>query len=261
MSNVSQLDYAPPQRWLRRRWKRVALVSLLFLITAILWLKRRDIEGAYQRFAMLQTQQRCLQFQPDQGRVAYEEDLAKVNELLDHDRDYVPVNVGPDDAPHTIALWCPTWIRDYPALRGNYGLRGRHYKGPGALLFLHERTTPGGRRVLVCVEAYVRHEQPTTDIGIHVSVIQPGTGDAPPKHIGGHLGILVYVGDIAPSRPLRIFAGRPDPADPSHYTVEYEIQGKRGIVDGRITDNPDPSSPVLSTFEERYETVKNGARR
>jgi hypothetical protein len=32
----------------------------------------------------------------------------------------------------------------------------------------------------------------------------------------------------------RFYAGQPDPADPSHFTIPYDLDGKRGVIHGRV---------------------------
>ena len=34
----------------------------------------------------------------------------------------------------------------------------------------------------------------------------------------------------------RIFAGQPDPNDPTHFTIPYDVDGKPGVIDGRLND-------------------------
>lgn len=36
---------------------------------------------------------------------------------------------------------------------------------------------------------------------------------------------------------LRVFAGQPDPADPSRFTIGYRLDGRTGTIDGRIRDD------------------------
>jgi hypothetical protein len=36
--------------------------------------------------------------------------------------------------------------------------------------------------------------------------------------------------------PLTVFAGQPDPVDPTHFTVAYDIGGQGGIIDGWVLD-------------------------
>jgi hypothetical protein len=35
----------------------------------------------------------------------------------------------------------------------------------------------------------------------------------------------------------RFFAGQPDPADPSHFTIPYDLDGKHGVIHGRVKAN------------------------
>jgi hypothetical protein len=49
-------------------------------------------------------------------------------------------------------------------------------------------------------------------------------------------GDMYEIGQYNPTHPLRIWAGRPHPTDPSRFAIEYEINGKRGYYDGRVVD-------------------------
>jgi hypothetical protein len=33
---------------------------------------------------------------------------------------------------------------------------------------------------------------------------------------------------------VRVYAGQPDPADPAHFTIAYELDGKKGVIDGYV---------------------------
>jgi hypothetical protein len=43
--------------------------------------------------------------------------------------------------------------------------------------------------------------------------------------------------DIAPGNRLRVLGGQPDPADASHWTIPYELDGKPGVIDGWLKDD------------------------
>jgi hypothetical protein len=36
---------------------------------------------------------------------------------------------------------------------------------------------------------------------------------------------------------FRFYAGQPDPNDPSHFTIDYDLDGKRGRIHGRLKDD------------------------
>ena len=42
---------------------------------------------------------------------------------------------------------------------------------------------------------------------------------------------------IESPQAFRFYAGQPDPADPSHFTIDYDLNGKRGTLDGRLKPN------------------------
>lgn len=42
---------------------------------------------------------------------------------------------------------------------------------------------------------------------------------------------------LDPKDQFRFYAGQPDSADPSHFTIDYDLDGKRGTIDGRLKDD------------------------
>ena len=40
-----------------------------------------------------------------------------------------------------------------------------------------------------------------------------------------------------PLDTLRWYAGQPDELDPTHFTIDYEIAGQRGTIDGYLSDD------------------------
>ena len=160
----------------------------------------------------------------------------------------------------------------------------RLFGGPGpggpaepALLFLHERTTPGGQRLLV--EVWL---EPGYEIGSNHQTTDEGTFEiygmkkrrrlaarawtippapAQPEEVHAWTMLLalpdVDVPELAqvrlaaqsdpagaPTPPapinygnkLRVFAGQPDAADASRFTIDYQLDGKRGTIDGQARD-------------------------
>jgi hypothetical protein len=136
-----------------------------------------------------------------------------------------------------------------------------------ATVFLGEMKTPGGQRRLVCVSLAVdqkiiqfegregphrayRYELETRRM-LSASVFNPQKPGLPVQ-----TAMVVYQTPeqrtpippapadpssapgrtIRPGQPWRIFAGQIDPADPSHLTIKYEIDGRAGVIDGRLND-------------------------
>lgn len=228
------LEYAPRRPWVRRRWKRLTLIMLLLAVAMAAWWWRRDIAFAWKRSEYLRAQERCLAFGAEAGRVAYEEDPVHAGQVLASDRDYLGVKAQGHDGERTLALWWPRAVVEFPD-----AYRYVRHTGPKALLFLHERTTPKGRRVLVCVTMYVRAGQPLSRLTFDTRVSDPATWGKAPGIAGGLVGVVDNVWYYYSTKPVRIYAGRADPGDPSRFTMEYEILGKRGVIEGRVTDADD----------------------
>jgi hypothetical protein len=87
----------------------------------------------------------------------------------------------------------------------------------------------------------------------------PGKGENPPQRVQDKRGSLVIHSDDAPvtmrwhytppssDGPARIrlegrelfrfYAGKPDPADASRFTIDYDIDGKPGTIHGQLRDD------------------------
>jgi hypothetical protein len=107
------------------------------------------------------------------------------------------------------------------------------------LMFLHERTTPKGRRMLVCGMVY---PDPNLAGGrsFGIRAVDRATLRQTPDTAGGHWFVFPEFREYITDRPLRLYAGRPDADDLSHFTIEYEYRGKRGFLDGWLTDAVKP---------------------
>ena len=115
----------------------------------------------------------------------------------------------------------------------------RFTRAPGsAVVFLHGRTSPSGKRRLVCIEAdpqVVNHSVGSTSIlpSWSFRVLTPGTLRKEPADVPGP----VYKDAFFLIAAERIYAGQPDPADPSHFTIDYERHGERKTVDAWLQDD------------------------
>ena len=115
---------------------------------------------------------------------------------------------------------------------------------PGCdLVFAHERRTRGGSSRIVIVQA-VRFSITNGDPFFTYRVLGPAIpGDPKGVLSGDDLDVRTADGTaISPvaNHPMAIYYGQADAADESHFWFEYEIDGKRGIVDGYLVDNPHP---------------------
>jgi hypothetical protein len=232
-----KLQYAPRRSGVRRRWKRVAIGLALLLPLGAGWWWRNDIKAYFATANLLRAQERCLEFDPGPDRVAYEENPARAQALLAQP-EYLPAKVDVQGAI-TAAVWWPRVVREFPDATRFFS--GKSNMG---LLFLHERVTPGGRKVLVCAMV---HPDPALTGGrsFGLRAVDPATRRRLPETAGGLWTVFPELDPYVDGRPLRVYAGRPDPADPSHFTIEYEARGKRGVLDGWVLDEPTTSNSGL----------------
>jgi hypothetical protein len=93
--------------------------------------------------------------------------------------------------------------------------------------FVGAMRSANGPPRLVAIELFDRFAN--TQVRLGGNVIARGTLVQPPPTVDFARGVT-----IAHARPerLRVWAGRVDPADPSHVTIEFEADGRLGWVDG-----------------------------
>jgi hypothetical protein len=233
-ASAAPLEYAPQTQGLaRRRWKRIAALLLIAALALAGWVWRERLQNTVALARKLYAQRRCLTFDPPAGTVAYEEDPAKVRALLSNP-DYIFV-LGPDHKP-AVALYWPPVFRDWPE-----ATRYHPWSAP-AVLLMHEMKTPAGERVLVFVVVDYGTEFPDSVL-VRVQAVNPATWRKGSS--AGH-GLVTRMEKppydrqaYAPNPkfvPVRVHTGRVDPADPSHFTVDYEGDGHRGVMEGWLRD-------------------------
>jgi hypothetical protein len=130
------------------------------------------------------------------------------------------------------------WQRFYAAAGGVMRSEGT--------VFLHERRTPAGERRLVGVDLLPfglpiglnltdpveGRLEPWGRVFTDGSFLRPPVEAFSPKQNPYRSWSL-----IGPPDRLRVFAGQPDPNDPSHFTIDYEVHGVRHTLDGWLRDD------------------------
>jgi hypothetical protein len=242
------LEYGnPPARRRRRRvlWALVVLAVVASMVVATGVAIRRHIESRaaaarqQARAAMVAAQaaataqqaakvradlDACRAYRAPADRVVCELDPARAKALLganasgaSTDGGYAAIyrDMGAEFTPT-----CWKAIGAY-AIYPDGDTAGKWGISPAGIAFLHERTAPGGAPAIVRVQVgMISTAKPV----LNPLVIRDvhGLGVAPRE-----LGIL-----LDPADDFRVFAGQPDGADASHFTIGYEINGKRGMIDG-----------------------------
>src|SRR5262249_19014266 len=101
-------------------------------------------------------------------------------------------------------------------------------------LFVHERTTPSGRKRLVVLFFQLQgrngRELFLYGSGKIPATLVPGTAlEGNPSHCGSL--------DLRQEDRLHIFWGQSDPDHGDHFTIGYELNDQRGTIDGWLKDD------------------------
>jgi len=105
-----------------------------------------------------------------------------------------------------------------------------------SLAFLHRLKSPSGHERIVavfCEPTYLTSASVTQ--ALQFVVIEPASfwslSSRPVLHAGG------WRGGYPTRRKIDMFAGQPDPADPSKFTIAYTVEGQPGVVEGQLNDD------------------------
>jgi hypothetical protein len=208
-----QLDYAPKPQALRgARARRAAIIiGALIVLAATIWVAPR----AYQRWQVIRLQRACAAYTAPPTQVVHETDPAQIPALLAS-----PLNYRGSVATGQAFLIPPV----YGKLVVSQSV---------GTAFLHERTTPGGERRLVTVDLYgaMASGKDMSLLGTVLDLSARGNAPRACATLGDGRTIALQPGD-----QLRVFAGQPDPSDPSHFTIDSMVNDVRHTLDGWLVD-------------------------
>jgi len=237
----TQPGYARELPWYRRRRPRRWLLTCLLAALGVAAGRLVPVGWGYAR--AVYCQQRCLTYAAPPDQVVYEDDPVEAAGLLAIGRDYLPCPML-GDTPAAAVHVPPPWAGS-PAWHGPPHAR--------AVLYLHERRSPGGNRRLVAIQFLGKwagtddgRYKPVWTVNPVVTVPsaarpfsstpQPAPAPANSRFRDPMAGI-VWVARPFLERRVRFFAGQSDPADPSHFTVGFEADGRKGTIDGWLRDD------------------------
>jgi len=225
------------------------------------WQAKREMRR--QETQLLATQKQCMTHTIPAGTVAYTEDRALAATLAGQRKQYQTVPL----TGRTLEGWvAPAALSEPPfwtTMRGLKAIRlGYETANPYPMIFLHERTTPGGEKRVVVVQwvaGQLFRPSAMMDEGDHVETsrllaarMHSLASRGVPAHVIDHVQVRVRLPapDSIPVRPLpartvqngrfsplTVFAGEPDPADGSHFTIPYTIGAHGSVIDGWVTGN------------------------
>jgi hypothetical protein len=237
---------------------------------------RAGREAARQRQAardkFMADYRQLLAYSEPADKVLHEEDQERAAKLVAQ-RGYVPERPSGSFSYFTPKPWQFPAVAPQPiALQMLTGPR----KSTGALLFLHGRKTPAGpeRLVWVVLDASQtaqdygiqaattpggplwRYSRIETRRLLHGGVYSPtekeneltgaGQRSLEVEQNPSNATTVTWTQttswengtiDIDPKQVMRFFAGQPDPNNPSHFTIAYEVDGRRELLDGLLHDD------------------------
>ena len=211
-----QLEYAQASPWHRRRSARrvVMLCFALLVLGAGLRWGNQFLNRVKAKYLFAQ----CMNWTPPADRVGFDE---------------------PRDSGWVV--WRPEpWMKFYQLYGGSAPVTS-------GTLFLHGRTSRGGNVRLVALDVV------STGKG-HTLLVQSRVFEPPVSVAWAKLKTATVKPVELPEGGglLRIYSGRIDPQDASHFTMEYVIgEERRGIIDGWLKDDEtvvvEPRSDVATT--------------
>jgi len=190
--------------------------------------------GLYETWEYSWQWKRALEFQPPPEAVLYEEEPTKARALL-ASPDYHPpakILLGVGWYPTPPAWWCA------PACYTPRSLNRILVSEQDAVVWVHGRTAASGTQFLVIVRCSSIDFGPAGDtIGLYGRTYLQGTPKSGIMLRRSRTSEDTLVLQLKSGRDhFRVLAGQPDSADLSHFTIPFEVNDSRGIIDGWVRD-------------------------
>jgi hypothetical protein len=195
----------------------LVLIGMVVLICALTPLAVRWASMGMERMRVNRLFNACASHQPTEKTAVWEEDPA-TRDLIKSLPDYniVDSHNGP------VAYGVPQqWKLFNAALGGNIQSWGT--------LFLHELRTPAGERRLIGIDVVGWSRGGPVVLFTRVRNYSPAAPMRLPK-LERAIDPAVKLSDA--EGILRIFPGQPDSADASHFTINFTISNRPGVIDG-----------------------------
>jgi hypothetical protein len=228
--------YAPASLdlpWYRqRRFRRLAAGAVILIVAFYIAYVYRDLPRFWN---IARLQNKCLAYTAPPDQIVYSELASDIATLPASSSEYwLDLSANPSRVLHRPKCWA-----EFDAATS--GSPSPAYP----VLFLSERSN-GGERQLVCVRfegwaGNIRYmTQPTQNLYVIGEPRYLMSSYGIVRHNGmshstwasGSVGVTTTPPD--PISNVRFFAGRPDPKDPSRFTIAYEANGNSGIIEGKL---------------------------
>ena len=217
ISPTSPLPYAPRGRW---RWglpRRYIVGGVVAALAIVAWRWGGDAARVAET---VYWSRQCLRYAPPADLVVFEQDAQGIARLMGSGAGYHVSNAGEADPPHA-------WLSPAP-----YAYIPQSGWEP-YVAFMHARQSADGPERLVVIEFLAMREPRGSD---HTVLFHPRVFAAsmlrPGKQVRRHDDTVRI--RLGPDERLRLYAGQPDPADPSRFTIDCVVAGERGTIEGRL---------------------------
>jgi hypothetical protein len=235
-SAPATLDYAQQpsrlRRW-RRRLGRAVVIALLLAGGVAAYRYRHELE---LRASEIYWSRRCMGFDAPRDSILFVGDPAAAAALRERDPDYVQTRLY----GRAGAKFLPRCWRELCAAMNNPAVVAADTVMDDPVLFLHERRSPGGKRRIVMIKSgsYNARALPRK---MRATIITPARLFARTQVMAAPMPDVAWSGVYV---PLRIFFGHPDPADASHFTIDFVVLDgfdgapiRNGTIDGYLNDD------------------------
>jgi hypothetical protein len=222
------LEYEPDDTIRRRRRVRrwFTIVAILAIVALAWW----QGPATYRRLARAYWQYHIARYTAPADRVVYEEDPSRWAALL--------AQPAYRKMPVSSPGWSPFVAYIAEPVQGLFEVTAAR---PGATaVFAHARRTPGGRERTVVVWMSYNAIRPdaqgaSPDNQVVIGLCTNLIGGPTPCEAMPHVAIAPP--SVAENRSTPLYAGQPDPLDPAHFTIAYEIGEYADVLDGYLRDD------------------------
>ena len=226
--DVRPIEYAPPLPMHKRRHvrRRIFAITTLLIGIPLAWYAG---PRAWRHAELLYWQDKALNYSPPADQVVFDNDPDRVTGLLKSPEYKSVTNEIWETAAIRVAVPCDRFTR----LASPPGII------PAATVFLHERRNSRGERRLVLLQAgpnslTYSYRTPGGRYREEAIIYRLGTPFSNPVEL---IAPRIGAQHFQMQRPVRYFAGQVEPDDASHFSIAYEIDGKREVIDGWLMDD------------------------
>lgn len=250
-------DYCPPTPRRRRIWRLLLIIGAV--ATALFGLASLAVFILGTR-TVLGYQARCLNYSPTTDLIVYCQNVDKsAAEAAQSRQTELGYNMGSGIADFLnssrgpvgpSAYWVDCEFQYLAHIDLQLFQRGVRHVGMGdefPLLFMHERATPSGKKYLVVLRGEFYADIPprfVSGFDVNPIIIKPGGWFTSPQNFSPPMpanatlpGGFIDTDKSPDVVPLEIYAGQIDPADASHFTINFNVRGKSDVVDGWLREN------------------------